>query len=108
MESASWRSPLKSEKMTRISFDKLSEKQFRDYDKAGVVSALRLVKSDEGYLVVVQLTWRSGESVIFSQRNQPKAWVSLDRLIAHLREAAPSISKIALDLTPVEPGLAGF
>lgn len=78
--------------------DKASESQLRDYDQAGVITSARIVGSKDGYVLIVRVSWKAGESVVYNQRNKPRAWVSLDRLIRHLAEVAPSIKALHLTL----------
>jgi hypothetical protein len=83
--------------------DKATESQLREYDEAGVITGARIIRSDEGYVLVIRVSWKSGESVIYNQRNKPRAWVSLDRMLGHLAEVAPSIKTIELALEATVP-----
>jgi hypothetical protein len=74
---------------------KASERELRDFDAAGVITTARIDRVREGYFLVIQVSWKSGDIVIFAQRNKPRYWQSLDRLIAHLAEVAPSIKALA-------------
>lgn len=61
---------------------------------------------DRKYTVMVNLTWKSGDIVLFSTRNAPREWASLDRLLTHIQNNyGNKIPKIALVLNPlaVEP-----
>lgn len=83
--------------------DKATEAQLREYDQAKVITSARIVRGDDGYVLVIRLTWKPGEVVIFNQRHKPRSWASLDRLIAHLGEVAPSIQSVELALHGVVP-----
>jgi hypothetical protein len=83
--------------------DKATEPQLRDYDQAGVITGARIVRSDEGYVLVIRVSWKAGELVVYNQRGKPRAWVSLDRLISHLGEVAPSIETLELRLSAEVP-----
>jgi hypothetical protein len=83
--------------------DKATEPQLRDYDQAGAITGARIIRSSDGYVLVIRVSWKPGELVVFNQRNKPRAWVSLDRLIAHLGEVAPSIQTVELSLSGEVP-----
>jgi hypothetical protein len=83
------------------STDKATEPQLRDYDRANVIKSAKIVKTHAGYVLVIRLTWKPGDVVIHSLRKGPRAWVSLDRLLAYLDEVAPTIRE--MDLVLVEP-----
>jgi hypothetical protein len=79
--------------------DKANEAQLRDYDRAGVIKAAKIVKTHAGFVVVIRLSWKPGDIVIHSLRKGPRAWASLDRLLSYLDEVAPSIREMDLILT---------
>ena len=66
--------------------DRATERQLRDYDQAGVITAAKIAKSDDGFIVVIQVSWKRGDIVVYNQRNKPRAWRSLDRLVVDLFE----------------------
>ncbi len=72
---------------------KMTEPQLREYDQAGAITAARIVRTAEGYVLVINVNWKEGDLTVYSQRNKPRAWRSLDRLIGHL-EALTSIRQI--------------
>lgn len=78
--------------------DKTTEPQLRDFDAAGVIVGARIVKSDDGYVLVIQVSWKPGELVVFSQRGRPRAWVSMDRLLRYIQEVTPTIKQIEVVL----------
>ena len=82
---------------------KVSEPQLREYDVAGVITAAKVLKSDDGYVLVINVTWKEGDLTVYSQRNKPRAWQSLDRLIGHLERIAPSITRLEIFLTRNDP-----
>lgn len=71
--------------------EKTTEPLLREYDQARAITAAKIVKTDEGYVLVVQVAWKRGDLIVFNQRGKPRAWVSMDRLLAYLAEVAPSI-----------------
>lgn len=85
------------------SFAKITEKQLREYDEAGVISSARIIKTPDGYVLVVQVTWKRGDLVVFNRRGQARTWASMDRLLRHIQETMPSIKAVDLQLQVV-PG----
>lgn len=83
--------------------NKVSEPQLREYDAAGVITAARVVKSDEGYVLVINVNWKEGDLTVYSQRNKPRAWQSVDRLIGHITRIAPSITHFEVFLNRSDP-----
>lgn len=77
---------------------KITEPELRDYVSNGAVTTLAIIRSDSSYRVMVGLNWKEGEYTLYSQRNQPRKWVSLDRLLKYLTELAPEIRMITLQL----------
>lgn len=79
---------------------KTTEPLLRQYDQARVITLVKIVNTPEGYVLVIQVSWRKGDLVVFNQRGRPRAWISLDRLISYLREVLPSVSKFELEMEP--------
>ena len=79
--------------------NKLSEPQLREYAQAGAITAAKVVRTEEGYVLVINVNWKEGDLTVFSQRNRPRAWMSVDRLIGHLTRIAPSIKHLEVFLT---------
>ena len=79
---------------------KVSEPQLREYDSAGVITAARVVRTEDGYVVVINVSWKEGDLTVYSQRSKPRAWQSIDRLIGHLARVAPSIQHFEVFLNP--------
>lgn len=78
--------------------DKVSEPQLREYDAAGAITAAKVVRTEDGYVLVINVNWKEGDLTVYSQRNRPRAWQSVDRLIGHLERVAPSIIHLELFL----------
>lgn len=78
--------------------DRISEPQLREYNEARSITAARIVRHLDGYVLVVRVSWKKADLIVFSQRNKPRLWKSLDRLIAHLADVAPSIRKLEMVL----------
>lgn len=77
---------------------KVTEPQLKEYDAAGAITAAKVVRTDKGYVLVINVNWKEGDLTVYSQRNQPRAWQSIDRLIGHLDRIAPSIKQLQLFL----------
>lgn len=67
-----------------LTLGKLSENDIREYAGSNVIKALKVVKTDEGYIMLVELTWREGQHTLYTYRNRPRTWASLDRMIAYM------------------------
>jgi hypothetical protein len=78
---------------------KLSEPQLREYDQAGAITAAKVVRTAEGFVLVINVNWKEGDLTVWSQRNKPRAWQSVDRLIGHLERVAPSIKHFEIYLS---------
>lgn len=78
----------------------VSEPQLREYDGAGAITAAKVVRTEDGYVLVINVNWKEGDYTVYSQRRKPRAWVSLDRLISHLLLIAPTISNFQVFLHP--------
>lgn len=78
---------------------KVSEPQLREYDYAKAITAAKIEKTDDGFVLVINVNWRKGDLTVFSQRNRPRAWQSLDRLVRYLERVAPSIKILEVHLT---------
>lgn len=75
---------------------KTTEPQLRDYNQAGVISAAKIVKTADGYVLVIQVSWKLGELIVFNHRGTPRTWVSMDRLLAYITETVPTIRELQL------------
>ena len=82
---------------------KVSEPQLREYDAARAITAAKVVRSDDGFVLVINVNWKEGDLIVYSQRNKPRAWQSVDRLIGHLERIAPSITHFEIFLTGSDP-----
>ena len=79
--------------------DKVSDAQFKDYASANAIKTMKVVRISDGFVVVVNLTWKEGDYTIYTQRNKPRSWQSIDRLIAHLDRTAPNVRNFEVFLT---------
>lgn len=88
-----------------MQMSKLSEPLLKEYAEAGAITAAKVIWSEEqsGWLLVINLNWKEGDLTVYSQRNQPRAWASIDRLIGHLRRITPSITELQIFLNGSVP-----
>lgn len=78
----------------------VSETELREYDEAGAITAAKVVRTVDGYVLVINVNWKEGDLTVFSQRHRPRVWVSLDRMIGRLTLVAPNISDFQVFLHP--------
>ncbi|KVC97025.1 hypothetical protein WL30_12595 [Burkholderia ubonensis] len=76
-------------KMTGLSIlemnlSRITESEFREYARAGAIKNARVERALEGYILVVELTWKDGLHTLFTTRDHPRAWASLDRMVNYL------------------------
>jgi len=65
--------------------DTITEPQLILTVKTGGVEYLRAVETTEGFAFRVKLKGFKEEKPVYTMRNAPKYWVSLDRLAKHIR-----------------------
>ena len=82
--------------MREAELSKMTEAQFKDFARSGVIKKARVVKTDAGYLLIVELTWKPGELTQYTVRNRPRTWASLDRLMAYLDRHDVGLKEIVL------------
>ncbi|KVT77368.1 hypothetical protein WK58_11400 [Burkholderia ubonensis] len=76
-------------KMTGLSIlemnlSRITESEFREYARAGAIKNARVERALEGYILVIELTWKDGLHTLFTTRDHPRAWASLDRMVSYL------------------------
>ena len=81
---------------------KVSEQELREYDAAGAITAVKVVNTDEGFVLVINVNWKEGDLTVYSQRKRPRPWQSVDRLIGYIRRVLPSVSSFQIFLTNPE------
>ncbi len=77
---------------------RVTERQLREPAKFNTIKRATIIKTPEGYGLIISLSWRGDSSVLYTQRMKPRMWASLDRLIMYLSELAPSIRRVDLVL----------
>lgn len=83
----------------RLDMNQMGEPQLRDCGAARAITAAKVVRADEGFILVINLNWKKGDYTVFCQRNVPRVWQSVDRLIGYLARVAPSVTHMELFLT---------
>lgn len=83
----------------RLDMNQMGEPQLKDYGAAKAITAAKVVRADEGFILVINLNWKKGDYTVFCQRNVPRVWQSVDRLIGYLARVAPSVTHLELFLT---------
>ncbi|CAA9890775.1 conserved hypothetical protein [Candidatus Methylobacter favarea] len=77
----------------------ITEAELTDFFINKVVKRLTIVQTKEStYKIVVNLTWKEGDYTLVTTRKTPREWVSLDRLIKHMREKYKSHKLIRITL----------
>jgi len=77
---------------------KITESEFREYAKNDAIKTATVIKTDEGYILVVELTWKEGRHTLHTFRNRPRAWASLDRMMAYMERHELKLKSISLQL----------
>ncbi|WP_156442968.1 hypothetical protein [Burkholderia sp. MSMB1552] len=84
-----------------MNLSRITESEFREYARAGAIKNARVERALEGYILVVELTWsveralegyilvveltwKDGLHTLFTTRDHPRAWASLDRMVSYL------------------------
>lgn len=78
---------------------KISEAEFREYARSDAIKQATVIKTDEGFILVVELTWKEGLHTLHTFRNRPRAWASLDRMVSYLEKHELKVDSIRLQLT---------
>ena len=63
------------------------------YAQGGMVKSVQARRVQDGYWLVVAVRFNKHPLLLFSQRHHPRAWASLDRLVAHVRRLMPQIKQ---------------
>jgi hypothetical protein len=79
---------------------KITEAEFRDNAKNDAIKRAGIVRTGNGYILVVELTWKEGQFTLYTQRNEPRAWASFDRLIEYIGRHDLKLKSIEVQLEP--------
>jgi hypothetical protein len=84
---------------------KCTESELRDYAANGAIRSAEVIKTDEGYVLVIELTWKEGKHMLYTFRNRPRTWANLDRLVAYLAKNALQLGSVTLHINqhPLDP-----
>ncbi|QCP55113.1 hypothetical protein FAZ95_38965 [Trinickia violacea] len=77
---------------------KITEAEFREYAKNNAIRRAAVVKTPEGYVLIIELTWKEGLHTLYTQRKQPRAWASIDRMVEYLQRHELQLKSIELQL----------
>lgn len=82
----------------------IGEAELTDLANNNAIEQFNITESKNGnYQITVKLTWKSEKCRLVTARNKPREWVSLDRLIKHIKEKYNgNIVTINLSLRPLE------
>ncbi len=86
---------------------KITEAEFRDAAKNNAIKHASVLRTDEGYLFVVELSWKEGMYTLYTFRNRPRTWVSLDRMMRYFEKNELNVKAITLQWNPKETGSSG-
>lgn len=81
---------------------KITEAEFRDAAKNNAIKNASVLRTDEGYVFVVELSWKEGMHTLYTFRNRPRTWASLDRMMKYFEKNKLNVSAISLQWHPRE------
>ncbi|KWF83350.1 hypothetical protein WL94_23205 [Burkholderia cepacia] len=79
---------------------KITEAEFRDAAKNNAIKHASVLRTDKGYLFVVELSWKEGLHTLYTFRNEPRTWASLDRMMKYFEKHELNVSVITLQWNP--------
>jgi hypothetical protein len=83
-------------------FDKVSEAELRQFEELKTVAQVTVVRLPEGWLLIVGVEGRARDLVVWSTRQRPRLWKSLDKLVSYAIDVVPSVPTFELMLGPPE------
>lgn len=74
----------------------ITEAALIDNARNGAVDMVKIAPSpdEKGFFIYVVLSWKTDELILVTNRKQPRLWVSLDRLYAHMSSKYGNIKAI--------------
>lgn len=81
-----------------IKLSKVTESDFRGYAENNAIKQAKLVQTDEGYILIIELTWKEGEHTLYTFRDRPRTWASLDRIVAYMQRHELKLRAVTLEL----------
>ena len=83
-----------------ITMDTINEAEFNDFLENRAVSKIQIIQNNEStYNIVTRLSWKKGDFSLVTTRGHKRAWVSLDRLVRHLKTKTTEPPPISLILS---------
>lgn len=76
----------------------ISEYQLRDYGRHKQIAAARIVRVRGGYRLIVTVAFSKSEMLLYTTRNKPREFASLDRLIQKLTAEVAGLKVVTLEL----------
>jgi hypothetical protein len=97
----SQRRPLKiNRSAARLSW--LLRQELRQFEELKTVAQVTVVRLPEGWLLIVGVEGRARDLVVWSTRQRPRLWKSLDKLVSYAIDVVPSVPTFELMLGPPE------
>jgi hypothetical protein len=94
------------ESMSTKGMSTISESELIDAIRNKAIKRFEILQNDEGkFRIIVHLSktsvrsiWKEGALIVITTRNDPREWVSLDRLVTHIRTKYGAVPPISLTL----------
>ncbi len=75
----------------------INEKVFQEHLDNKAITQIKIILNEEGkYNLLLSLNWKKGEEKLLTARGEWRSWVSLDRLIRHLKSKTKQLPPISL------------
>lgn len=76
-----------------VQYERIEMGVLHQYAQDGMVKSVQARRVPDGYWLVVAVRFNKHPLLLFSQRQHPRAWASLDRFVAHVRRLMPQIKQ---------------
>ena len=76
----------------------VSESEFRESSANDLIKRAKVFKTEEGYILVIEVTHKPGEYTLHTFRKRPRTWASLDRMMAFLERNELNVKSVTLEL----------
>lgn len=74
----------------------ITETELKIYAENKLILSIRLEPGEKGTRLWITLKGKQAELLLVTQRNQPREWVSVDRLLTHIRETYGHFTSISI------------
>jgi hypothetical protein len=81
-----------------LHLSRITDADFREYAKNNAIRKAVVKRTSEGYVLIVELTWKEGLHTLYTSRNEPRAWASIDRMLDYLRRHELNLQTVELQL----------